>query len=106
MIYQCKFCDATAWMPFEDGLCDSCWEKINNENNFMITIKNFKAKMIEKAKKQGSIWENFGQKELHNLKEKYNYNDLKYGNEKERLKAKMIDELDNWASHFDLSQLN
>lgn len=60
--------------------------------------------MIKKAIKKGGIWENFGQDELRKLKNKYlpasslnakNYDEIK----------KMLDEYDNWASNFDLSQL-
>ena len=48
--------------------------------------------MINKALKKGQIWENFGQKELRKLRDKHPNN-----NE--------INKLDQWASHFDLSQL-
>jgi len=72
-----------------------------------LTIKNFKNEMIDKAIKKGSIWENFGQDELRKLKEKYHYNPYcnKDSNIKEWTITSKIDELDKWASHFDLSQL-
>ena len=74
-----------------------------------MTINNFKQKMIEKAKENGGIWEDFGQKELAELKDKYNYNDLlKCGmclSTREKLVRNTIDELNEWAKTFDLSQL-
>lgn len=73
----------------------------------MLTLKNFKLKMIEKALKNGSIWENFGQKELQQLKDKYNYSPYwnQYSDAKTQKTGSTIEELDRWASHFDLSQL-
>jgi len=67
-----------------------------------MTIGNFKAKMIVKAKRKG-IYENFGQAEIRKLKESYHYNP--YGDVKERRVASEIDQLDNWCMNFDLSQL-
>ena len=68
----------------------------------MITIKNFKIIMIEKAKENG-IYENFGQKEIKELKDKY-INISDYSEEMNKTRDE-IDYLDNWASRFDLSQL-
>lgn len=65
----------------------------------MITLSNFQSKMVEKAKKKG-ICENFGQKEIGQLKEKYGFNP--YGNEKERDIAEKIMDLDNWVANFSL----
>jgi len=72
-----------------------------------MTLENFKQIMIEKAVKKGSIWENFGQKELTQLKEKYHYNQYanENSNEKEYEICLAIEELGKWASHFDLSQI-
>jgi hypothetical protein len=58
----------------------------------------FKLKMIEKAKEHGII-ENFGQKEIQKLKDKYGYD--QFGTSKEREMAKVIDELDDWCMNFD-----
>lgn len=66
----------------------------------MITLSNFKEKMTAKAKKNG-VYENFGQKEIHQLKERYGYNP--YGSPKERKIADEIDRLDDWASSFSLA---
>ena len=62
-----------------------------------LTIKNFEKKMAEMATKEG-ICENFGQKEIRELKDRYGYNP--YGTEKERKIALQIDYLDIWASMF------
>jgi len=74
-----------------------------------MTINNFKQKMIEKAKENGGIWEDFGRKELSELKDKYNYNDLLKSDDcltkREILVRNTIDELNEWAGTFDLSQL-
>ncbi|MDP8285394.1 MAG: hypothetical protein RAP03_01900 [Candidatus Electryonea clarkiae] len=73
-----------------------------------MNLKNFKQTMIKKAIKKGGVWENFGQKELRKLKDEYHHNPYasKYGNAKEYEIDQAIRELDNWVSHFDLSQLN
>lgn len=68
----------------------------------MITLKNFKAKMTEKAKKSG-LTENFGQKEIAQLKDKYGYNP--YGTDKERQIVSQIDELSVWAENFNMNDL-
>ena len=74
----------------------------------MITLRNFQGKMIAKAIRKGQIWENFGQDELAQLKEKYHYNPYanENSNEKEYQVCLTINNLDKWASHFDLSQLS
>lgn len=70
-----------------------------------MTISNFKTSMIAKAKRRGGIWENFGQKEIHTLKDKYKYDRYSH-DEKMKKIVQQIDELDNWCMTFDLSQLN
>jgi len=63
--------------------------------------------MIKKAIKKNGIWENFGQKEIRQLKDKYHYNNYANQWNPEEYKIKLaIQELDDWASHFDLSQLD
>lgn len=64
--------------------------------------------MIKKAIKKDGIWENFGQDELRKLKDKYHYNPYanKYSNENEYRIHQEINELNEWAKSFDLSQLN
>ena len=69
----------------------------------MITLKNFQIKMTEKAKKHG-LYENFGQKEIAQLKDRYGYNP--YGNEKERKIADEIDRLQQWAEGFNMNDLH
>ena len=69
----------------------------------MITLKNFQIKMTEKAKKRG-LYENFGQKEIAQLKDRYGYNP--YGSEKERKIADEIDRLQQWAEGFNMNDLH
>jgi len=66
----------------------------------MMTIRNFKQKMVDKAIKAGGIWENFGQSELDKLKDRYRYGDLVYGTEPQRQTARDIDSLGEWAETF------
>jgi hypothetical protein len=67
-----------------------------------LTIDNFKEQMITKAKRKGGIWEDFGQKEINQLKDKYGYDPYKW---EKRPIVEKIDGLDEWAMNFDLSQL-
>ena len=69
----------------------------------MITLKNFQAKMAEKAKKLG-LYENFGQKEIGQLKDRYGYNP--YGSPKERKIADEIDRLQQWAECFNMHDIH
>ena len=66
-----------------------------------MNIKNFKQKMTEKAETKGYIWENFGQSELRKLKDKF-INISDYSDEMNE-KREQIEELDKWASHFNLN---
>ena len=69
----------------------------------MITLSNFKEKMTTKAKKDG-LCENFGQKEIHQLKERYGYNP--YGSQKERKIADEMDRLADWSADFNMNDLH
>lgn len=66
-----------------------------------MTLSNFKSKMIAKAKKSGIV-ENFGQTELRELKDQYDYNP--FGTQKERETANKIDALDRWCMNYDGKQ--
>jgi hypothetical protein len=60
--------------------------------NIRTDISKMKSKLIEEAKRKG-LYENFGQKEVRMLEDKYGYTDeVRY--------------FDEWAMNFDLSQLN
>jgi len=50
------------------------------------------------AKKGG--YENFGQDEIRDLQDKYDYNGMVYGTPEERKAAKLIDALDQWAMNY------
>ena len=50
------------------------------------------------AKKGG--YENFGQDEIRDLQDKYDYNGMVYGTPEERKAAKLIDALNQWAMNY------
>ena len=62
-------------------------------------INRKKRQLMAKAKKRG-IYENFGQKEVSKLKDKWHYYDLIYGSELERSIAALIDSFDNWCMNY------
>lgn len=53
-------------------------------------IKKAKTKLIKKALSNGGVWENFGQKEVRELEDKFGY-------------TKEVAEFDNWVMTFNLS---
>jgi ribosomal protein L19E len=65
-----------------------------------------KAKLVQKIsqlkkKLQGKrVYENFGQKEVRNLQDEFDYSTLKYGSPDERSMAKLIDDFDDWCSEY------
>ena len=56
-------------------------------------------KLSNKARR-GGIYENFGDKEVRQLKDKYDYNSLQYGTGEERELAASIDRFSDWASIY------
>lgn len=60
-------------------------------------IKNFQDKMRRIAKNKG-LYEDFGQKEITQLKAKFGYNP--YGNGAERENVKHIDSLNDWCMTY------
>ena len=65
----------------------------------MSSIEKVKKSIILKAKSQG-IYENFGQKEVRMLKDKFNYTSLVYGSPDERKIANLIDNFDEWCMDY------
>ena len=61
-------------------------------------ISKVKKGLMRKWKQKGG-YENFGQKELSQMKDKFDYNP--YGSSDEREVAKMLDGFDNWAMNYD-----
>jgi len=61
-------------------------------------ISRVKKGLMRKWKQKGG-YENFGQKELSQMKDKFDYNP--YGSSDERQIAKMLDGFDNWAMNYD-----
>lgn len=76
----------------------STYSKLNKE------INTIKIKLTKKAQKSG-IYENFGQKEIFDLKDKYHYNDMRYGDKETRLSASLIDNFNEWAMTFSIRDL-
>ena len=62
-------------------------------------VKTMKKNLKAKAYRQG-IYENFGQKEVYKLSEKYNYSKLCYGSADERNQAMLIDAFDHWCQVY------
>ncbi len=60
-------------------------------------IVKMKQCLILKTKREG-LYENFGQKVVLSLKEKFGYNP--YGDHTERYIARAIDDFDNWCSNY------
>lgn len=67
-------------------------------------IERTKKKLITRAQKKG-LYENFGDKEVREIKDKYGYFELFYGSPEQRKEAGLINDFDNWCMTFDLSQL-
>ena len=63
-------------------------------------IKKAKTKLIARARKTG-IYENFGQKEVRAIKDKFDYNELVYGTNSERKQADEINTFNNWCMDYD-----
>ena len=61
-------------------------------------ISRVKKQLMRKWKQKGG-YENFGQKELSQMRDKFDYNP--YGSSDEREIAKMLDGFDNWAMNYD-----
>jgi len=61
-------------------------------------ISKVKKQLMRKWKQKGG-YENFGQKELSQMRDKFDYNP--YGSSDERQIAKMLDAFDNWAMNYD-----
>jgi hypothetical protein len=71
--------------------------------NIFKDVARMKSQLIEKAKKKG-IYENFGQKEVRKLKDKYpEYNEY---DETGRIIRNQIDNFDDWAMNFDQRKLS
>ena len=64
-----------------------------------MNIKSFKKTMIAKAKRKGGVYENFGQREISALKDKYGYNPYPTTGREIALKRD-IDELNNWCMNY------
>jgi len=62
-------------------------------------IAKTKKRLIAKWKR-GDPYENFGQKELRDLEDKYDYFNLCYSNSEEIQQAKLIDAFGDWCMNY------
>lgn len=49
---------------------------------------------------KNGLYENFGEKEVMKLKEKFNYSDRIYGSQKDRENMQLIDRFDEWCMNY------
>lgn len=68
-------------------------------SNVRKAVEKTKKTLKNKWAKKGG-YENFGQDEIRNLEDKYDYNSMVYGTPEERKAAKLIDSLDQWAMNY------
>lgn len=62
-------------------------------------IERTKKKLASKWKRHGP-YENFGQKEVRDLEDKYNFLGLCYGTPEQRQQAKLIEAFHNWCENY------
>ena len=84
------------------------WDNVNKDgesineamkpSQIRSAISTVKKQLMKKWKQKGG-YENFGQKELDQMKSKFDYNP--YGSSDERQISKMLDGFDNWAMNYD-----
>ena len=80
---------------------DELFESLNEAmkpSQVRSAISKVKKQLMRKWKQKGG-YENFGQKELSQMKDKFDYNP--YGSSDERQISKMLDGFDNWAMNYD-----
>jgi hypothetical protein len=83
--------------PFPKGIKESVNEAMK-PSQVRSAISKVKKQLMRKWKQKGG-YENFGQKELSQMKDKFDYNP--YGSSDERQISKMLDGFDNWAMNYD-----
>ena len=57
-------------------------------------------KRLMKKWKRLSPYENFGQKEVSELQDRYYYLDLRYGSPEQKQQAKLIDAFNDWCMNY------
>ena len=62
-------------------------------------IESIKQKLSRQAHDEG-VYENFGQAEVRQLKDKHDYYSLVYGDQSDRERARAIDSFDEWAMSY------
>ena len=80
------------------GKIDESVNEAMKPSQIRSAISKVKKGLMRKWKQKGG-YENFGQKELDQMKSKFDYNP--YGSSDERQISKMLDGFDNWAMNYD-----
>ena len=91
----------TKWKDVHNDVDDLIGESVNEAmrpSQVRSAISRVKKQLMRKWKQKGG-YENFGQKELSKMRDKFDYNP--YGSPDERQIAKMLDGFDNWAMNYD-----
>ena len=91
----------TKWKDVHNDVDDLIGESVNEAmkpSQVRSSISKVKKQLMRKWKQKGG-YENFGQKELSQMRDKFDYNP--YGSSDERQIAKMLDGFDNWAMNYD-----
>ena len=91
----------TKWKDVHNDVDDLIGESVNEAmkpSQVRSAISKVKKGLMRKWKQKGG-YENFGQKELSQMRDKFDYNP--YGSSDERQIAKMLDGFDNWAMNYD-----
>lgn len=70
-----------------------------NFRNLICDIFKLKKRLIALHHRYGAR-ENFGVDKIRDLKDKWDYNSLRYGSQEERKMAGLIDELSHWAGYY------
>ena len=60
--------------------------------------------LIKKAKKRG-LWENFGQNEVRELRDKHDYPSMIYGSMEQRQMVKPIEDFNQWCMNVGIDEI-
>jgi hypothetical protein len=77
--------------------------KLEAQVNKEVNLK--KKQLINRAKKHG-FCENFGEKDIDKISEKFNYNDIVYGDPDERRAAQIIENFSDWVRDLSLEDIS
>jgi len=86
------------WRTTKENVEEDTVNETMKPSQVRSAISKVKKGLMRKWKQKGG-YENFGQKELSQMRDKFDYNP--YGSSDERQIAKMLDGFDNWAMNYD-----